>query len=52
MACSTCGQRRTSAADTATYVVTYLDGSTKEVTSLHAAKVEAVRYPGATFAAK
>jgi hypothetical protein len=53
MACSTCGGRRnTSAADTAVYVVTYPDGSTKDVSSLHAAKVEVVRYPGATFAAK
>lgn len=52
MACKTCGQRSASAAETTVYVVTYPDGTTLEVSSLHAAKVEAVRRPGATYAAK
>jgi len=51
MGCSTCGGAR-KAAPAEVFVVTYPNGATKEVPSEHAAKVEAVREPGATYARK
>lgn len=49
MGCSTCGGKSTQQ-PAEQFVVTYPDGTTKTVTSEHAARVEAVMKPGSTYA--
>lgn len=53
MGCSTCGGARKATADaTQVFVVTYPDGSTREVTGEHAAKVAVTIDPKAKYTAK
>lgn len=51
MGCSTCGGKKASSPEAqATYVVTFRDGTTKEVVGEHAAKVEVTLKGGGSYA--
>lgn len=52
MACSTCGGKSPQVADSQVFTVTYPSGATKDVIGEHAAKVEQVKNPGATYTRK